>query len=48
MHIKVITSPYDVFMSMLGTPIYGCKGYTGPTAQQIAANVFLYALEHAQ
>jgi len=44
----VIISPYDVFMSVLGTPIYGCRGYTGETATQIAANVYLYALEQAE
>ena len=44
----VIVSPHDVFMSMLGAPIYGCKGYTGETAQQIAINLYLYALEQAE
>jgi len=43
----VIVSPHDVFMSMLGTPIYGCRGYRGDTAQQVAANIYLYALEQA-
>lgn len=44
----VIVSPHDIFMSMLGTPIYGNKGYGGGTAQQVAANLFLYALEQAE
>ena len=44
----VIVSPYDMFMGILGTPIYGCKGYTGETAQQVATNAYLYALEKAE
>ena len=44
----VIVSPYDVFLSMLGTPIYGCKGYGTETAQQIAANIYLYSWEKAE
>ncbi|GAG10112.1 unnamed protein product, partial [marine sediment metagenome] len=41
-------SPYDVFLGVLGTPIYGNKDYAGETAQQIAANIYLYALEQAE
>ena len=44
----VIISPHDVFMSVLGPPIYGCRGYTGETSRQIAANLYLYALEQAE
>lgn len=44
----VIVSPHDSFMTMLGAPIFGCQGYTGETAQQIAGNIFLYALEQAE
>jgi hypothetical protein len=43
----VIVSPHDVFMTMLGRPIFDCRGYTGETSQQLAANIFLYALEQA-
>ncbi|NIA21444.1 MAG: DUF4159 domain-containing protein [Anaerolineaceae bacterium] len=46
--IGVIVSPYDVFLGILGTPIYGDKDYTGETARQIAANIYLYALEQAE
>jgi len=45
--IGVIVSPYDIFLGILGTPIYGNKDYSGETARQIAANIYLYALEQA-
>ena len=44
----VIITPVDVFLSLPGTPIYGNKGYAGETAQQVAGNLFLYALEQAE
>jgi hypothetical protein len=44
----VIVSPHDVFLPLLGTPIWGCQGYTTDTAQKIATNIYLYALEQAE
>lgn len=44
----VIVCPHDVFMTMLGAPIYGCKGYLGETSRQIGFNMFLYSLEQAE
>ncbi len=44
----VVVTPVDVFLSLPGTPIYGNRGYTGNTAQQIAGNLYLYALEQAE
>ncbi|MBN2581881.1 MAG: DUF4159 domain-containing protein [Planctomycetes bacterium] len=46
--IAALVSPYDIFLGMLGTPIYGNQDYTGETAQQVAANIYLYALEQAE
>lgn len=46
--IAALVSPYDIFLGMLGTPIFGNQDYTGDTAQQVAANIYLYALEQAE
>lgn len=39
----VIYSPLDVSSGLLGTPIYGCRGYAPESALQIARNMVLYA-----
>ena len=44
----IIISPHDVFLPLLGTPIWACRGYTTETAQKMASNIYLYALEQAE
>lgn len=40
--LAVIFSPYDVSASLLGTPVYNCRGYEPESALRVARNMLLY------
>jgi hypothetical protein len=42
-HWGVVYSPLDVSTGLLGTPVYGCRGYDDDTSRRILRNLLLYA-----